>query len=315
LETCNFAALLQIMMRMIWTGVKLPKWSMLKIEANEATACTDSSVSRCKQLQRRIPIAIVCVICILSLLISSCNNDDIKSQKAQQGQESELTDLVRKYPDSLLLRENLVQYFRDKGDYEAAIKEAETVLRKDPANARFLNIQATLYFENGDTLKAISSFEKAAAIDPADEYIVSLGSLYAQTRNPKALALADTLLRMPSVVTQKQALFIKGLYYSYAEDKIKAISFFDSCLKIDYRDLLAYREKAICLFDLKKYAAALDVLQKALAVKQTFDEGYYWMGRCYEKLDKRKEAVESYEQALQIDPDYIEAKDALERLK
>ena len=95
----------------------------------------------------------------------------------------------------------------------------------------------------------------------------------------------------------------------------KAISFFDNCLKIDYRDLLAYREKAICLFDLKQYAAALDVLQKALAVQQTFDEGYYWMGRCYEKLDKRKEAVESYEQALQIDPGYAEAKDALERLK
>jgi tetratricopeptide (TPR) repeat protein len=38
------------------------------------------------------------------------------------------------------------------------------------------------------------------------------------------------------------------------------------------------------------------------------------MGRCYEKLDKRKEAIEHYQMALQIDPNYIEAKDALGKL-
>ena len=55
-------------------------------------------------------------------------------------------------------------------------------------------------------------------------------------------------------------------------------------------------------------------MKNAVKVQNTFDEGYYWMGRCYEKLGKRKEAIDNYQLALQIDANYIEAKDALGRL-
>jgi tetratricopeptide (TPR) repeat protein len=77
--------------------------------------------------------------------------------------------------------------------------------------------------------------------------------------------------------------------------------------------MMAYREKVICLFDLAQYELALDVMKNAVKIQNTFDEGYYWMGRCYEKLDKRKEAIENYQLALQIDPYYVEAKEALRR--
>ena len=253
-------------------------------------------------------------ICLISLTVSSCNNNAVNTDNSIPEQEKQLRDLILRYPDSLLLNENLVQYFRDNGNYGQAITETETVLKNDSLNARFLDIKATLHFENGDTINAIKAFEKAISIDPKPEYIISLGSLYAQTKNPMALAMADALLQASAANAQKQALFIKGLYFSYTGDKIKAITFFDACLKIDYRDILAYREKAICLYGVNKYAEALDVLEKAVAVQNTFDEGYYWMGRCYEKLDKRKEAIESYQLALQIDPNYMEAKDALGRL-
>ena len=170
-----------------------------------------------------------------------------------------------------------------------------------------------MYFENGDTIQAIQCFEKAILINPKTVYIISLGSLYAQTKNPRALTLADALLAATGVNAQQQALFIKGLYFSYAGDKRKAISYFNNCLQLDYRNMLAYREIAICLFDLAQYELALEVMKNAVIVQKTFDEGYYWMGRCYEKLGKRKEAIENYELALQIDANYLEAKDALKR--
>ena len=50
------------------------------------------------------------------------------------------------------------------------------------------------------------------------------------------------------------------------------------------------------------------------ALQSTFDEAYYWMGRCYEKLGDKKEAVTNYQNAIQIDPEYAEAKDALAKL-
>ena len=255
------------------------------------------------------------VVCILSLAVSSCNNSDqIKNETNAPDEEHQLRALVSQYPDSLLLKENLVQYFRDNGNYKLALTETETVIKKDSLNHRFYDIKATLHFENGDTLNAVNAFEKAVSINPKPEYIISLGSLYAQTKNPAALDLADALLSAPAANAQKQALFIKGLFFSSIGEKVKAISFFNACLKLDYRDLFAYREKAICLYDLGKYATALDELKKAIAVQKTFDEAYYWMGRCYEKLGSKKEAIESYQQALQIDSDYVEAKEALKQL-
>ena len=252
-------------------------------------------------------------ICLIAAMFMSCNDDSAASNHLPE-QENQLRVLMSKYPDSLLLTENLVQYFRENGNYGAAIAETSNAIKKDSLNDRLLDIKATLLFENGDTLNAIKAYEKAIDINPNPEYIISLGSMYAQTRNPLALALADALLQTPAANAQLQAIFIKGLYYNYTGEKAKAISYFNNCLTIDYRYIMAYREKAICLFDLNQYKEALDVLQKAVAVQNTFDEGYYWMGRCYEKLDKRKEAIEKYQLALQIDPNYLEAKDALGRL-
>ena len=55
--------------------------------------------------------------------------------------------------------------------------------------------------------------------------------------------------------------------------------------------------------------------ERAVTLQNKFDEGYYWMGRCYEKLNKRTDAIESYQAALFYNPEYIEAQDALAKLK
>ena len=253
-------------------------------------------------------------ICAIVLLISSCNHSAEKTNQPLPEKEKELRDQVTQFPDSTLTRENLIQYFRENGNYDQALLETDIAIKTDSLNDRFQDIKATLHFENGDTLQAVQCFERAIAINPKIEYIISLGSLYAEIKNPKALFLADALLSAKGYRAETQALFIKGLYFSYTEEKQKAISYFNKCLEIDYRNMMAYREKAICFYDLSQYQLALDVMKSAVKIQNTFDEGYYWMGRCYEKLGKRKQAIENYQLALQIDTNYLEAKDALKRL-
>jgi tetratricopeptide (TPR) repeat protein len=256
---------------------------------------------------------IFCGIAVLLLFFGSCaNNEDSNSQKSPE--EKKLRDLIAAYPDSMLLKEDLVQYYRNSGNYQQAITETRKFLAKDSFNDHLVNMQATLEFENGDTAAAIRNFEKAIAINPRLEYLLFLGSLYAETKNPLALQLADGLLANPAAGVQKEALFIKGLYYNYAGEPSKAIPVFDSCIAIDYRYAMAYREKAIGLYGLAKYAEAVEVLKQAVRVQNSYDEGYYWMGRCYEKLGQSKPAIDAYRMALQFDPDYVEAKQALQRL-
>ena len=255
---------------------------------------------------------------IILFFLCSCNNGDnntnIDTATPVISKEQQLKKAVVQYPDSLLLIENLIEYYRNNGSYDTAINLTEEAIKKDSENVELWDIKGTLLYENGDTLKSIKAYETAINIYPLPEYIISLGTLYAQTRNPKALTMADALLIADKAKAAREALFIKGLYNAYTGNKQKAIIFFDSCVSIDYTYMFAYREKAIALYDMGKYDDALGVLNRAITIQNSFDEGYYWRGRCYEKLNRKQDARENYQMALLYDKNFIEAKDALERL-
>ena len=248
---------------------------------------------------------------------TACNNNEKGLPVDSPGKdtaEEALKAAIGRFPDSLLLKENLIQFYRDSGNYDMAINTITNTIQKDSNNPRLWNIKATLLVENEDTVNAIKAFEKTIAISAEPVYIISMGRLYAETKNAKALDIADALIKSNKAPAIKDALFIKGLYFNYAGDKIKAISFFNNCLAIDYTFMLAYREKAIALYDLAKYEEALAVLVKAVTLQNNFDEGYYWKGRCLEKLNRINDAIENYQTALQYDRNFVEAKEALARL-
>lgn len=250
------------------------------------------------------------------VLLTACNNGkkENDSDIMMPAKEKELKDHVAKYPDSTIVRENLIQYYRDNSNYDRAISETDAAIRRDSLNPRYFDIKAILHFENGDTLSAIKAFENAARIYPDPAYLISLGTLYAQTRNPAALQLADNLYKQAPTKIEKESLFIKGLYYTSINDKKQALVFFDRALAVDFNFMEAYREKALALYDLGQYNESLAVFNKAITVRNNFEEGYYFRGKVLEKLNRKEDAIESYQQALLFDPGYIEAKDALSRL-
>ena len=126
------------------------------------------------------------------IIFSSCNNA-VKEQPVTQlqipVQEKEMKDAIDKYPDSMLLRETLIQYFENNGNYDLAIAETNKVLQNDSANLLFLNKKADLFYLNYDTLSAIKIYEKSIEIYPDPKIIISLGICYAQTQNPNALIM------------------------------------------------------------------------------------------------------------------------------
>ena len=71
----------------------------------------------------------------------------------------------------------------------------------------------------------------------------------------------------------------------------------------------------IALFNLSKYDDAINILKRAVTIQNNFDEGYFWMGKCYEKLGRKEDAIESYENALLYDKNFVEAREALNQIK
>ncbi len=230
-------------------------------------------------------------------------------------QEDALKEAIKNHPDSIILIQNLAAYYLDTQNYDAALATINNAIAKDTNNAELRDNQSIIFAQKGDTANAIKSLEKAVDKLAAPQYIISLGALYAQSKNPQALAMADALLFENKAGAEKEAYFIKGLYYSYNNQKEKAIPFFDKSISINYTFMDAYLEKAIALYDLKKYSEAATVLQKAVMLQNNFDKGYYYLGRCFEKLNKKEDAIQAYQMALTYDPNYEEAKDALARLR
>src|SRR5688572_9075032 len=228
------------------------------------------------------------LLLVIVASLFSCGNSD-ETPTTQQGTvgssvENEFRALVKKYPDSVALRSKLVDYFAENGNYENALAETNVMLQKDSNNAELWDVKARLHFLDGDTLSAVKAYEKAIGIYPNPEYVISLGTLYAQTKNPLALTMADALLQAPLANAELQEQFIKGLYYTYMGEKGRAILYFDRCISLDYNFMDAYREKAIALYDDGKYETALKVLDQATTVKKTYDEAWYWKGQCYQRL-------------------------------
>ena len=263
---------------------------------------------------------LILVSLVLLITIMSCNNQDQSKETGKKTvvsvstREKILQDSMLQYPDSPIIKEKLIQFYREGSEFDKAIAFTNQQLQKDSLNDRLWDIKANLQYENEDTLAAIASYEKALQINPLPKYVILLGSLYAQTKNKKALEVSDFLIRSKIPKTETEALFIKGLYYNYAGEKMKAIAFFDQCLNLDYNYMFAYREKGIALYDMGRYTDAVTVLDKAVTLQSNFDEGHYWLGRCLEKLNKPNDAIEAYKIALQITGDYPEARDALTRL-
>ena len=259
----------------------------------------------------------VIILCCFILLITSCNNTSDENSKvpAPPNTEQALKQVIAQFPDSLTLVQNLIEFYRVNGDYDSALNLTDAQIKKDSGNAFLWNMKATLHFQNDDTINAIRSLEQAIYIYPLPEYLVALGTIFAEIKNPRSLIIADSLLKADKEKSGKDAMFIKGLYYSYNNDKQKAINYFDSSLAMDFTYMFAYREKAIALYDLGKYQEALSVLRKAVTLQNNFDEGYYWMGRIYEKLGKKQDAIQSFQTALLYDKNFIEARQSLDSLQ
>lgn len=256
----------------------------------------------------------------ISSFLFSCNGSKDENKIVTVSDTKELEYLkqdIKKYPDSLLLVEKLIQYYRETGAYDSALAVTEQAIDKGADIHGLWSIRGTLHYENGDTLNAIRSFEQAIEIYPLPDYLIALGTIYAQNRDSKALAVANSLIGQDPATskTAKDAYFIKGLYYNVTGDKKRAIALFDSSINLDYNYMFAYREKAIAFYDQGKFKEALQVLEKAVEVQNNFDEGYYWMGNCYKKLNKKEEAIENYKRALFYDKNFIEARDSLKTLE
>lgn len=226
-----------------------------------------------------------------------------------------LNEAIKEIPNSLFLQISLARSYDALNKTDEALKVCNAMLEKEPNQVNALLLKADLLEKKGDTANMISSLEKAYSIVPFNREISNkLAYQYAESKNAKALQIADSLIRKDSLTIFAEPYYVKGMYYSNTNDQAKAIQLFDATIKIDHRFLNAYIEKGKILLDQKKTNEALKTFQLANTITPSFPDAWYWIGRCQEISGDKAEAKQSYEKAYELDNTFIEAKEAAEKI-
>lgn len=223
-------------------------------------------------------------------------------------------NLIRKHPDSLLLKENLLQHFREQEQVPKAIHSVDEFLKTDSLNPRLWSIKAVLHYENEDTSASISAFEKAISIEPSFDDLRSLGSLYAGINHPRTPALTKVMRNLYPEQSEKEAMFIEGTYFASQMEYAKAIQQFDRCIQLEFSFMPAYAEKARAQIALYQYKEARKTMERAVKLQNNYLEGWFLLGQICEELQDLTAAESAYRRILLYDADYEPAKGRLKSM-
>mgnify|MGYP003330330146 CR=1 FL=1 len=248
----------------------------------------------------------------LSFSLLSCNEKEKKNDFSAI--ESKLRQDISLHPDSLLLRETLIQLYRDSGYFEKAIAMTDTLIENFDEDNRYWHIRGVLEFENEDTLAADTSFRMAYELQPNPTDAIYIARLMAYYNNPHCPDFCNEIVNRFGKDFEKECYLIKGNFFAAGKDTVKALTYFDSSIRSSYTYMEAYLQKALLLMHRKQYPEALDILKKATTVSNKYDEGYFYMGQCHEQLKDTAAANDAYNRALLANPNFTEAREALDRL-
>ena len=265
------------------------------------------------------------VLSIVALIIFACNNNTITTERQTKDSVEQLLrgfrDSINKYPNDTLLRQEFVLALQEAGRYKEAISVLDSMNLKwgDSTNMKVyfnsLYKRAELLVLAGDTVNAIKTLEFFVIPGELTEAGLQLANLYAESKNPKTLAICDSMNKNDESKRDPNPDYFKGVYYYNIGDHEKAMKEFNSCIKKDYTFLDAYMEKGRIFYNQEKYKSAVEVYDLAIKVSNTFADAHFWKGKCHEALGQKEDAKISYQRAYAFDKTLTEAKEAADKIK
>ncbi len=207
-----------------------------------------------------------------------------------------------------------VDYFKlPKPELLKSIQLLDEAIKLDVQNPDAYFFKGMIFKESGDTARAISSFQTTVEVDPDfQEAYMQLGNLYAAQENKLALQYYDDAIRLDS--TDREAAYAKAKFYQDNGSLTQAISDYKTMIIKDPQDAEAIYNLATIYYGIDSIAAAYKYYELAIRQAPAVGISYYGKGLCAEELKKFDEAISLYTQALNLDPDLVEAEKRLQYL-
>src|SRR5687768_17036938 len=119
---------------------------------------------------------------------------------------------LQQLPQSISLKIARARGYQQKGDLQKSLAICDEILQSHPNALDAWQLKAEIYKEQGNTAAALTALENAYAYAPFDVSLsYELAFAYAEAKNPKVLALTDSLILMDTSETHAEPYYFKGV--------------------------------------------------------------------------------------------------------
>lgn len=223
-----------------------------------------------------------------------------------QSAESAARQLLKHYPNALIVHSVLGSSLAAQNKFEEAIASFQKVVALDPNSAEtHFNLGVALASQ-GRLEQAIASYRKTVSLNPR----------LAVAHFNLATALQQQEQFDAAIASYRKAVAIEpGFFEAYgnmgtilqAQGKLdEAVASYRQALAI-HADARGHFNLATALRDQGLLEPAIASFRNALALQPDYAEAHNYLGEALRDQGKMQEAVDSYQNALAIDPDHAEA--------
>lgn len=225
-----------------------------------------------------------------------------------------LESTIKKFPDNVEALLKAAELYYIVKQYQPALDYINKALKVDENMARAYHLKGTIYAENGDTARAISSFVTATEQDNKYfEAFYDIGILYAASKNPLAFDYYDNALRIRT--NDPKVLYAKAKLFQNLKKTNEAIRVYETLIQVDKTDAqVCYNLGAIYLLEKRDKAKALTLFSKAIENDPSYTAAYYSRGYTYALMNDKENAKADYNMCLQLVPNYEGAVQGLNEL-
>lgn len=197
---------------------------------------------------------------------------------------------------------------------QASLASLDKALRLDPQNALAFFFMGKNFEELGDVNRAINAYQESSEIDPEmlDTWI-KLGQLHASIDGNLAEAFFDNAIEVDSANTI--ALSAKAEYLWDQEDPQGALKLYQTAIRKAPMDEKSYYNAGLVLLELDSVAQAYQHFNMAIENAPLYAAAYYYRGYAAEAQGMNQQAIKDYEHTLRLAPEYVQAREGLDRLK
>ena len=209
-----------------------------------------------------------------------------------------------------LMGELLLAY----GKFADAIKSFNTSLMINYNQEKSHMLMGYTFKQLNQIDNAINCFRNAVSVNPDfKEAHVQLGQIFHQLGDTMAIEYYNNALSITK--DDELVLYNKALFYQDMLDWNNALDAYAELHKVNYTHSSAHYNLGFIHMELGLYDVAANNFSDAIYSNSEFFEAYYSRGNCFETLGNIAQAESDYKRAIEINPEYKYAIEALGTLQ